>query len=108
MKFTEKAFTELLGQVGFSLFSTRHKTKETEFNNVFVILDNGGLNYYNFENLFIGNGIPSVMSKSQKIFYMCCKRAKENLAVFFHNPNQAVISEAMEWFGNENVIQLGS
>ena len=91
---------------GFTPFSTQHKTKGTEFNNVFVILDNGGWNNYNFEKLFIGNGTPSVMSRSQKIFYMCCTRAKENLSVFFHNPTPAIITKANEWFGVENTISL--
>lgn len=91
---------------GKTPFSTQHKTKGTEFNNVLVILDNGGWNNYNFENLFLGNGTASVLERTQKIFYVCCTRAKENLAVFYHNPSAAVIAKAQEWFGIENVINL--
>lgn len=91
---------------GQTPFSTKHKTKGTEFNNVLVILDNGGWNNYNFENLFLGNGTATVLERTQKIFYVCCTRAKEKLAVFYHNPNVAVITKAKEWFGADNVINL--
>lgn len=93
---------------GKTPFSTQHKTKGTEFNNVLVILDNGGWNNYNFENLFLGNGTATVLDRTQKIFYVCCTRAKENLAVFYHNPSIAVITKAKEWFGDGNVINLDS
>ncbi|MFC0876660.1 UvrD-helicase domain-containing protein [Saccharicrinis sp. FJH2] len=91
---------------GKTPFSTQHKTKGTEFNNVLMILDNGGWRNYNFENLFIGGGSESVLERSQKIFYVCCTRAKENLAVFYYNPSEVVIEKAIEWFGNERVIRI--
>lgn len=91
---------------GKTPFSTQHKTKGTEFNNVLVILDNGNWNKYNFENLFLGGGTTSVLERTQKIFYVCCTRAKENLAVFYHNPNINVINQAKIWFEEENVYQI--
>jgi DNA helicase-2/ATP-dependent DNA helicase PcrA len=91
---------------GKTPFSTQHKTKGTEFNDVLVILDNGGWNNYNFENLFLNEGTESVLRRTQKIFYVCCTRAKENLTVFFHNPIPAVVEQAKVWFGNENVINI--
>lgn len=91
---------------GRTPFSTQHKTKGTEFDNVLVILDNGRWNKYNFENLFIGAGSESVLSRTQKIFYVCCTRSKERLAVYYHSPNDEVILKAKEWFGEENVIHL--
>ena len=105
VKFSEfqKLYEYLEGQTPFS---TQHKTKGTEFDNVLVILDNGGWNNYNFENLFLETGLVSVLERTQKIFYVCCTRAKENLAVFFHNPDAQVIAKAKEWFGNDNVIEL--
>lgn len=93
---------------GFTPFSTQHKTKGAEFPNVFVILDNGKWNSYNFDYLFTDQGIASVLTRTQKIFYVCCTRAKENLAVFYHLPSQAVINKAKVWFGEENVICLES
>lgn len=91
---------------GQTPFSTQHKTKGSEFDNVLVILDNGRWNDYNFEYLFLNSGTQSVLERTQKIFYVCCTRAKENLAVFYHNPSAQVIAKAKEWFGEENVIYI--
>lgn len=105
VKFNEfqKLFEYLEGKTPFS---TKHKTKGDEFDDVLVVLDNGGWNKYNFENLFLGGGSASVLSNSQKLFYVCCTRAKEKLAVFYHNPNTGVLAKAKEWFGNANVISI--
>ena len=105
VKFSEfqKLYEYLEGQTPFS---TQHKTKGAEFDNVLVILDNGGWNNYNFSNLFLETGSASVLNRTQKIFYVCCTRAKENLAVFFHNPDAQVISKAKQWFGEINVINI--
>src|SRR5690606_17039454 len=84
---------------GYTPFSTQHKTKGSEFDNVLVILDNGRWNQYNFSYLFTGNGNPNVLGRTQKIFYTCCTRAKEKLAVFFHNPSPEVLRNAKQWFG---------
>lgn len=91
---------------GKTPFSTQHKTKGAEFDNVLVILDNGNWNNYNFTNLFIGGGSASVMERTRKIFYVCCTRAKECLAVFYHNPTPAVLVKAKEWFEEANVIEI--
>ncbi|WP_336518166.1 ATP-dependent helicase [Pollutibacter soli] len=91
---------------GHTPFSTQHKTKGTEFHTILVILDNGGWNHYNFANLFLNSGTPSVLARTQKIFYVCCTRAMENLCVFFHNPSVQVIDKAKQWFGDENVISI--
>lgn len=91
---------------GQTPFSTQHKTKGAEFDNVLVVLDNGGWNNYNFEKMFLGSASESVMARTQKIFYVCCTRAKGSLAVFFHNPEGQVVAKAKEWFGNNNVINL--
>ncbi|SHJ92465.1 ATP-dependent helicase [Epilithonimonas mollis] len=106
VKFSEfqKLYEYLEGQTPFS---TQHKTKGAEFDNVLVILDNGGWNNYNFGNLFLETGSASVLDRTQKIFYVCCTRAKENLAVFFHNPDVDVIAKAKVWFGENNVIDIG-
>ncbi len=94
---------------GFTPFSTQHKTKGAEFNNVLVLLDNGKWNDYNFEYLFTDSTkSESVLKRTQKIFYVCCTRAKENLAVYYSNPNENVLKKASEWFGEENVIDIGT
>ncbi len=95
---------------GMTPFSTQHKTKGTEFDNVLVILDNGGWNNYNFENMFTASqrelSNSSTIQRSRKLFYVCCTRTKENLAVFFHKPSASVLSKAQEWFGDDNVIPI--
>lgn len=99
---------------GYTPFSTQHKIKGTEFENVLVILDNGGWNNYNFQYLMddsVYNTLtpakkrshPGILLRTKKIFYVCCTRAKENLVVFYHNPNEHIIAKAQEWFGVENV-----
>lgn len=91
---------------GHTPFSTQHKTKGREFENVLIVLDNGNWNHYNFKNLFVGGGSDNVLKRTQKIFYVCCTRAMDNLAVFYHEPPIAVVAKAREWFGPDNVIKL--
>lgn len=93
---------------GYTPFSTQHKIKGAEFKDVLVVLDNGNWRNYNFENLFLGSGSESVLERTQKIFYVCCTRAKENLAVFYNNPSDEVVEKSKEWFGEENVQLLHS
>lgn len=100
----QKLYEYLEGQTPFS---TQHKTKGAEFDNVLVILDNGGWNHYNFEKMFLNTASPTVLERTQKIFYVCCTRAKEHLAVFFHNPSEQVVEKAIDWFGENNVIEIG-
>jgi DNA helicase-2/ATP-dependent DNA helicase PcrA len=117
----QKLFEYLEGKTPFS---TKHKTKGAEFDNVLIVIDNGGWNNYNFEYLFAPDkyfallnenksknkskitSFPKILSRTQKIFYVCCTRAKENLAVFYHNPDDLIITEASELFGENNVIEL--
>lgn len=91
---------------GYTPFSTQHKTKGAEFDNVLVILDNGGWRSYNFENLFLDTGTASVLERTQKLFYVCCTRSKEKLAIYYNSPSEGVIAKAKEWFGEANVIQV--
>ena len=91
---------------GFTPYSTQHKTKGAEFDNVLVILDNGGWNNYNFNGFFEKNCSESINNRTSKIFYVCCTRVKENLAVYFQNPSALAISTAKEWFGENNVVEV--
>jgi DNA helicase-2/ATP-dependent DNA helicase PcrA len=63
---------------GHTPFSTQHKTKGREFENVLIVLDNGSWNHYNFKTLFIGGSSENVLRRTRKIFYVCCTRAMEN------------------------------
>lgn len=102
---------------GFTPFSTQHKIKGLEYENVLVYLQNGGWSNYNFEYLF-DHQIYSELSKAKqatyskilertkKLFYVCCTRAKDNLVVFYPNPTERVLEGAKELFGKENCIDL--
>jgi DNA helicase-2/ATP-dependent DNA helicase PcrA len=91
---------------GRTTFSTQHKIKGREFDRVLVVMDSGGWNNYNFNYLFEGGGNPSVLARTQKLFYVCCTRAKEELAVYFHNPSPEALGQAEAWFGADNCVAL--
>lgn len=87
-------------------YSTQHGVKGAEYDDVLVVLDNGGWSSYNFKYLFESGGTESVRARTRKMFYVCCSRAKNNLVVFFHQPSDAVLTQAKSWFGEENVIRI--
>jgi len=102
---------------GSTPFSTQHKIKGDEFSDVLVVLEDGGWNKYNFKYLFdehIFNSLdnkkkesfPRIRERSQKLFYVCCTRAKERLFVFYYDPSPEVIAAAKMWFkGNVKEIR---
>ncbi len=74
-----------------------------------VILDNGKWNDYNFEYLFNPNNSKfnlKVFERTNKLFYVCCTRAMDNLVVYCENPSSAMINTAEGWFGKENCISI--
>ena len=64
------------------------------------------LNYWVMRFIKYKYNRESVRQRTEKIFYVCCTRAKENLAVFFHQPSANVIAKASEWFGAHNIVNL--
>lgn len=101
---------------GYTPFSTQHKIKGAEYKNVLVVLDNGGWNLYNFEYLFndaIFQTLDTskkkshlgILARTQKIFYVCCTRAKDNLVVFYHSPSAEVLKKAALLFAG-NVQEI--
>jgi DNA helicase-2/ATP-dependent DNA helicase PcrA len=91
----------------FTPYSTQHGIKGAEFNNVFVILDNGKWNKYNFKYLFENTaGKESIIERTRKMFYVSCSRAKDNLIVYYNNPSNEVLNRAKEWFGENNLIEI--
>ena len=88
-------------------FSTQHKSKGLEFDNVLVLLDNGKWSNYNFASLFIKTRTSdSVKLRTRKLFYVCCTRAKKNLAVFYPAPSKDVVENAKRLFGQQNVVNI--
>lgn len=92
---------------GYTPFSTQHKVKGMEFNYVLVILDNGRWNQYNFKDLFEETSDKEdIINRTRKLFYVCCTRAEQQLAVYYPKPSEKVIAKAKELFGTGNVISL--
>lgn len=90
-------------------FSTQHKSKGLEFNNVLVLLDNGNWSKYNFASLFTETKTnENVKLRTRKLFYVCCTRAKKNLAVFYPAPSADIVEGAKRLFREQNVIDLDS
>ncbi|WP_309130847.1 UvrD-helicase domain-containing protein [Brevibacterium sp.] len=91
-----------------SPYSTQHGVKGSEWDNIFVSLDNGGWNMYNFEKLMAApDSDGSIESRSRMMLYVTCSRAKENLLVYVHKPTLATLATAEEWFGVGNVLAVG-
>ena len=102
---------------GHTPFSTQHKIKGLEFDNVLIVLHNGGWNNYNFEYLFDDENedtlnpsqkksYPRILHRTKKLFYVCCTRAKENLIVYYPSPSPNVLEGAITLFGIENCVNL--
>lgn len=94
---------------GQFVLSTQHKIKGLEFDNVLLLLDNGGWRYYNFSLLFNKNVTEqeSVLKRTQKLFYVCITRTKESLVVYYPEPDDKIISQAEYYFGADNVKLIG-
>lgn len=97
-------------QEGYNALSTQHKIKGLEYDNVLLILDNGRWNSYNF-NYLLDPAVDqkkyaSVLDRTKKLFYVCCTRAMENLAVYYHDPAPGVLAGARTYFGESNCIDL--
>lgn len=96
---------------GYVPISTQHKIKGEEFENVLVVLNNGDWTKYNFEYLFNPANPKcneNVLRRTQKLFYVCCTRAKENLVVYCENPSLEMIATAKKWFGKDNCLEINS
>jgi len=102
---------------GYTPFSTQHKIKALEFENVLIVLHNGGWNNYNFEYLFDAKiegtlnhsqkkSYPRILRRTKKLFYVCCTRAKVNLIVYYPSPSPNVLEGATTLFGVENCVNL--
>ena len=94
---------------GFSPLSTQHKIKGEEFKNVLIILDNGKWNSYNFKYLLDPqnkNCNQDVLLRTQKLFYVCCTRAMDNLVVYCDKPTDAMLKTAKSWFGEDNCQEI--
>lgn len=93
-------------RMGNQPFSTQHKTKGLEYDNVLVILKSNWSNY-DFTSLFCDNGkSETVIERTKRLFYVCCTRAKENLVVYFPFASDCVVKGAKIMFGENNVHEI--
>jgi DNA helicase-2/ATP-dependent DNA helicase PcrA len=88
---------------GYTPFSTQHKIKGAQFDNVLVVLDNGNWNKYNFKYIFEEAGTESVIARTRKLFYVCSTRSKRSLVVYYTQPNPKALATARKWFGADAV-----
>lgn len=88
-------------------FSTQHKVKGNEFNNIFIILDNGRWFNYNFKSLLSDDRSNlDVYDRTLKLFYVCCTRSMKNLAMFYNKPTEKILNKAKELFNEDSIINL--
>lgn len=87
-------------------YSTKHGVKGDEFDNVIVILDDPGANWnqYAFGKLLSGvDTSESRLKRTRNLFYVCCSRARVNLAVVNVAPMGAAAPKIKELFGDQFV-----
>ena len=89
-------------------FSTKHGTKGEEYNDVIVTIDDTSWKQrYNFASVLENDPTNIHYERSLNLFYVCCSRAKHNLAVLMESKVSAeTIACARRIFGDENVIEL--
>ena len=89
-------------------FSTKHGTKGEEYNDVIVTIDDTSWKQrYNFASVLENDPTNIHYERSLNLFYVCCSRAKRNLAVLMESKvTGKTIAGARRIFGDENVIEL--
>lgn len=104
----------------FTPFSTKHGTKGDEFKNVLFVIDDDHrwYKYRGFDKVIskeFGNYnkknelVPWKEDKKElmnNLFYVCCSRAMENLVVLMLSDTGSGMPNLIEWFGNENIINI--
>lgn len=94
-------------------FATKHGVKGDEFDTVLVVLDDGGANWnlYSFSKYLGGEDAAANekrWNRSRNVFYVCCSRAKENLAVIDLTARSGAKDQRVrELFGADNAHFLG-
>ena len=92
-----------------SPFATQHGIKGAEFQRVLVVLDDeeGDYNLFSYGKYFgitapserdrenVDEGKDSVIDRTRRLFYVCCSRAVQDLAVALFVPDAKAASEAV-------------
>lgn len=93
-----------------TIYSTKHGTKGTEFENVLIVIDGAWPQKYNFIEVFEKNSkYNERLKRSLNLFYVCCSRAKNNLGVLLladvGKYKNAMIT-LTDWFEKENIYRI--
>jgi len=108
------------GELGFS---THQGVKGLEFERVMVVLDDESSKgfLFKYEKLFgavqlsrtdIDNaeqGSDSVISRTRRLFYVTCSRAKKSLAIVAYSQNPQAVKDhaiASSWFNDNEIVLL--
>lgn len=90
-------------------FSTKHGVKGAEYQNVLVVIDDSSWNQYNFNSVFSGATTKTQYQRSLNLFYVCCSRAKDKLAVLsLSKIENSGLANIQTWFGAKNVLMVES
>jgi len=88
-------------------FSTKHGVKGAEFDNVLVVIDDKAWNQYNFNYLFSNQTNKKQYERTRNLFYVCCSRVKNNLAVLTLSKMDNRSMETIKaWFGENNIYDV--
>lgn len=104
------AFTDFFRE--HTPFSTKHGVKGTEFDTVYVVLDDRGARWtkYSFEkylSLADKSENPERFRKTGNLFYVCSSRAKKRLAVIDLGPKSgAKTGRVQALFGADNCFDI--
>lgn len=113
LEFMGTPYSEISGFCRFldehTPFSTKHGVKGTEFDTVFVVLDDKGAkwNQYAFDKYLSGEdeekGMHERAHRTRNLFYVCCSRVKKNLVLIdLGAGNSRKDARLLELFGAEN------
>ena len=90
-------------------FSTKHSVKGAEFNNVLIIIDDNSWNQYKFDYLFSKQYSKKQYSRTRNLFYVCCSRSKDNLAILNLSEISSNSLDTLKcWFGEDNIYHISS
>lgn len=92
----------------FTPYSTKHGVKGTEYDNVLVVIDDNLWNQYKFNDVFANiKTNQGRYDRTLNLFYVCCSRAKDKLAVLaLSNLSSSALGTVENWFGKSNIIDI--
>lgn len=90
-------------------YSTKHGVKGAEFDTVFVVLDDFGANWnqYSFQKYLLGTDAnDDRVTRTRNLFYVCCSRSKNKLAVLDFGGAPSDITAIERIFGSDHCHRM--